>query len=79
LEDEFISFWTIDSAEKGKPLSSLSVVEPRLDHCRRHSQRRAGRKQLYSAFGASRYTSGSLPTSFKYTGQRAELTLHPAR
>jgi RHS repeat-associated protein len=29
-------------------------------------------KQLYSAFGASRYTSGSLPTSFKYTGQRAD-------
>jgi RHS repeat-associated protein len=29
-------------------------------------------KQLYSAFGASRYTSSSLPASFKYTGQRAD-------
>jgi hypothetical protein len=32
-------------------------------------------EQRYKAWGETRMTSGSMPTSFQYTGQRAEVSL----
>jgi len=32
-------------------------------------------KQLYKPFGEARYTSGSLPTAYQFTGQRQEAEL----